>query len=293
MFLFRAECQDSILAQFSELPAGASRLHFGSFRQNGTRCMPESLGAPGLRKRTPPTRSPFASFAGCREDNSGQAWGTRASGLNVGLVGCQDWRDLEEAADQRMWAEFVEEAGLFASFADPHFAAFSFSAKAAKRALEKAVCLCVLLRCVSLAGQDLLLARRQLQFALEEQETAQAQVATAQEQVATAQEQEAIAVRRLARAEESGDAKKVQAAERKVQAAERKVQVAERKVERAKKEVQEAERKVEKAERKVERAKKEVKEAKASGRTKESEAGGVGRFRRPAAFWDSDCCVRF
>ena len=117
MFLFRAECQDSILAQFSELPAGTSRLHFGSFRQNGTRCMPESLGAPGLRKRTPPTRSLFASFAGCRQDNSGQAWGTRASGLNVGLVGCQDRRDLEEAADQRMRAEFVEEAGLFASFA--------------------------------------------------------------------------------------------------------------------------------------------------------------------------------
>ena len=87
MFLFCAECQDSILAQFSELPAGASRLHFGSLRQNGTRCMPESLGAPGLRKRTPPTRSLFASFAGCRQDNTGQAWGTRASGLNVGLVG--------------------------------------------------------------------------------------------------------------------------------------------------------------------------------------------------------------
>ena len=95
MFLFCAECQDSILAQFSELPAGASRLHFGSFRQNG---MPESLGAPGLRKRTPPTRSLFAFFAGCRQDNSGQAWGTRASGLNVGLVGCQDRLDLEEAA---------------------------------------------------------------------------------------------------------------------------------------------------------------------------------------------------
>ena len=281
-----------MLAQFSELPAGASRLHFGSFRQNGTHCMPESLGAPGLR--TPPTRSLFASFAGCRQDNSGQAWGTRASGLNVGLVGCQDRRDLEEAADQRMRAEFVEEAGLFASFADPHFAAFCFSAKAAKRALEKAVCLCALLRRVSLAGQDLLLARRQLQFALEEQETAQAQVATAQaqvataqaqvataqEQVATAQEQEAMAVRRLARAEESGDAKKVQAAKKEVQEAERKVEKAKKEVDRAKKEVQEAERKVEKAkkevekakkevekaERKVERAKKEVKEAKASGR---------------------------
>ena len=46
-----------------------------------------------------------------------QALGTRASGLNVGLVGCQGRRDLEEAADQRMRAEFVEEAGLFASFA--------------------------------------------------------------------------------------------------------------------------------------------------------------------------------
>ncbi|CAJ1401761.1 unnamed protein product [Effrenium voratum] len=201
-------------------------------------------GVPGLKDSILAKRHPLhagvARRAGAaQEDNSGQ-----------------DWRDLEEAADQRMRAEFVEE--------------------------------------------DLLLARQQLQFALEEQETAQAQVATAQEQVATAQEQvataqeqEAIAVRRLARAEESGDAKKVQAAERKVQAAERKVQVAERKVERAKKEVQEAERKVEKAERKVERAKKEVKEAKASGRTKESEAGGVGRFRRPAAFWDSDRCVRF
>ncbi|CAJ1419185.1 unnamed protein product [Effrenium voratum] len=116
------------------------------------------------------------------------------------------------------------------------------------------------------SGQDLLLARQQLQFALEtaqaqvetaqaqvetaqaQVETAQAQVATAQEQVAIAQEQEAMAVRRLARAEESGDAKKVQAAERK-----------------------------------VERAKKEVKEAKASGRTKES----------LPPFWDSDRCVRF
>ena len=67
-------------------------------RRAFTRCMPESLGAPGLRKRTPPTRSLFASFAGCRQDNSGQAWGTRASGLNVGLVGCQDRLDLEEAA---------------------------------------------------------------------------------------------------------------------------------------------------------------------------------------------------
>ena len=65
-----------MLAQFSELPAGASRLHFGSFRQNGTRCMPESLGAPGLRKRTPPTRSLFASFAGCRQDNSAEAGDT-------------------------------------------------------------------------------------------------------------------------------------------------------------------------------------------------------------------------
>ena len=60
----------------------------------------------------------------------------------------------------------------------------------------------------------------------------------------------------------------------------------------AKEKVKEAKEEVEKAERKVERAKKEVK-AKASGRTKESEAGGVGRFRRPAAFWDSDRCVRF
>ena len=44
--------------------------------QNGTRCMPESLGAPGLRKRTPPTRSLFASFAGCRQDNSAEAGDT-------------------------------------------------------------------------------------------------------------------------------------------------------------------------------------------------------------------------
>ena len=38
--------------------------------------MPESLGAPGLRKRTPPTRSLFASFAGCRQDNSAEAGDT-------------------------------------------------------------------------------------------------------------------------------------------------------------------------------------------------------------------------
>ncbi|CAJ1344409.1 unnamed protein product [Effrenium voratum] len=150
-----------------------------------------------LAKRHPLHAGVARRAGAAQEDNSGQ-----------------DRRDLEEAADQRMRAEFVEEAGLFASFADPHFAAFCFSAKAAKRALEKAVCLCALLRRVSLAGQDLLLARRQLQFALEEQETAQAQVATAQEQVATAQEQEAMAVRRLARAEELGDAKKVQAAKK-------------------------------------------------------------------------------
>ena len=93
-----------------------------------------------------------------------------------------------------------------------------------------------------------------------------------------------MAVRRLARAEDSGNATKVQEAKEEVQEAKKEVEKAERKVERAKKEVQEAERKVQEA---------EVKEAKASGRTKESEAGGVGRFRRPAAFWDSDRCVRF
>ena len=100
MFLFRAAVQDSILAQFSELPAFASKFHFCSLRwQNGARCMPESLGAPGLRKRTPPTRSLFASFAGCRQNDIAEAWGTRASSLNAGLLGCQDRLDLEKAAD--------------------------------------------------------------------------------------------------------------------------------------------------------------------------------------------------
>ena len=91
----------------------------------------------------------------------------------------------------------------------------------------------------------------------------QLKLALAQQEAA--QEQEVKAVARLEKAEESG----------------------------TKEAVEKAKKEVEKAERKVERAKKEVKEAKACGRTKESEAGGVGRFRRPAAFWDSDRCVRF
>ncbi|CAJ1445768.1 unnamed protein product, partial [Effrenium voratum] len=149
-----------------------------------------------------PLHAGVARRAGAaQEDNSGQ-----------------DWRDLEEAADQRMRAEFVEEDLL-------------------------------------LARQQLQFALEEQETAQAQVATAQEQVATAQEQVATAQEQEAIAVRRLARAEESGDAKKVQAAERKVQAAERKVQVAERKVERAKKEVEKAERKVERAKKEVKEAK--------------------------------------
>ena len=130
-------------------------------------------------------------------------------------------------------------------------------------------------RRVSLAGQDLLLARLQ-------QASAQRQVETAQQQVEMVMKSLVKAAARLEKAEESGTKEEVKEAKEEVK--------------EAKEEVEKAERKVEKAERKVERAKKEVqaaerKEAKASGRTKESEAGGVDRFRRPAAFWDSDRCV--
>ncbi|CAJ1405085.1 unnamed protein product [Effrenium voratum] len=111
----------------------------------------------------------------------------------------EDRRDLEEAADQRMRAEFVEEDLL-------------------------------------LARQQLQFALEEQETAQAQVKTAQAQVATAQEQVATAQEQEAMAVRRLARAEESGDAKKVQAAERKVERAKKEVQEAKKEVQEAKKE---------------------------------------------------------
>ncbi|CAJ1454595.1 unnamed protein product [Effrenium voratum] len=180
-------------------------------------------GVPGLKdsmlaKRHPLHAGVARRTGAAQEDNSGQ-----------------DRRDLEEAADQRMRAEFVEEDLLLA-----------------RRQLQFAL-------------EEQETAQAQVATAQAQVATAQAQVATAQEQVATAQEQEAMAVRRLARAEESGDAKKVQAAKKEVQEAERKV-------EKAKKEVEKAKKEVEKAERKVERAKKEVKEAKASGRTKESEA---------------------
>ncbi|CAJ1392331.1 unnamed protein product [Effrenium voratum] len=230
-------------------------------------------GVPGLKDsisvaKRHPLHAGVARRAGAaQEDNSGQAWGTRASGLNVGLVGCQDRLDLEEAGLQRKRRPSL----------------------AALKALE----------------EDLLLARQQQASAQRQVETAQRQVESAQRQVESAQEQEAMAVRRLARAatvletaEDSGNATKVQEAERKVQEAERKVQEAKKEIQEAKKEVQEAERKVQEAERKVQEAERkvqeaEVKEAKASGRTKESEAGGVGRFRRPAAFCDSDRCVRF
>ncbi|CAJ1392330.1 unnamed protein product [Effrenium voratum] len=220
-------------------------------------------GVPGLKDsisvaKRHPLHAGVARRAGAaQEDNSGQAWGTRASGLNVGLVGCQDRLDLEEAGLQRKRRPSL----------------------AALKALEEDLLL---------ARQQQASAQRQVETAQRQVESAQRQVESAQRQVESAQEQEAMAVRRLARAatvletaEDSGNATKVQEAERKVQEAERK---AERKV-------QEAERKVQEAERKVQEA--EVKEAKASGRTKESEAGGVGRFRRPAAFCDSDRCVRF
>ncbi|CAJ1345943.1 unnamed protein product, partial [Effrenium voratum] len=143
-----------------------------------------------------------------------------------------------------------------------------FVAEAALKALEEDLLL---------ARQQQASAQRQVETAQRQVESAQRQVESAQRQVESAQEQEAMAVRRLARAatvletaEDSGNATKVQEAKEEVQEAKKEVR-------EAKKEVQEA----------------EVKEAKASGRTKESEAGGVGRFRRPAAFWDSDRCVRF
>ncbi|CAJ1452126.1 unnamed protein product [Effrenium voratum] len=142
-------------------------------------------GVPGLKEHAKrhPLHAGVARRAGAaQEDNSGQ-----------------DRRDLEEAADQRMRAEFVEEDLL-------------------------------------LARQQLQFALEEQETAQAQVKTAQAQVATAQEQVATAQEQEAMAVRRLARAEESGDAKKVQAAERKVERAKKEVQEAKKEVQEAKKE---------------------------------------------------------
>ena len=126
---------------------------------------------------------------------------------------------LKDELQQKL-REFVEEAGLFASFA--------------KRPLNEAVCLCAPLRRVSLAGQDLLLARQQLKLALAQQEAAQ--------------EQEVKAVARLEKAEESGTKEEVEQAERKVEKAERKVEKAERKVEKA-------ERKVERAKKEVKEAK--------------------------------------
>ena len=79
--------------------------------------MPESLGAPGLRKRTPPTRSLFASFAGCRQNDIAEAWGTRASSLNAGaswLPGPAGSREgggpSEKATSQPCLAQVVAEA---------------------------------------------------------------------------------------------------------------------------------------------------------------------------------------
>ncbi|CAJ1347443.1 unnamed protein product [Effrenium voratum] len=132
----------------------------------------------------------------------------------------EDRRDLEEAADQRMRAEFVEEDLL-------------------------------------LARQQLQFALEEQETAQAQVKTAQAQVATAQEQVATAQEQEAMAVRRLARAEESGDAKKVQAAERKVERAKKEVQEAKKEVEKAQRKVERAKKEVQEAKKEVQEAKKE------------------------------------
>ncbi|CAJ1344408.1 unnamed protein product [Effrenium voratum] len=120
-----------------------------------------------LAKRHPLHAGVARRAGAAQEDNSGQ-----------------DRRDLEEAADQRMRAEFVEEDLLLA-----------------RRQLQFAL-------------EEQETAQAQVATAQAQVATAQAQVATAQEQVATAQEQEAMAVRRLARAEELGDAKKVQAAKK-------------------------------------------------------------------------------
>ncbi|CAJ1454593.1 unnamed protein product [Effrenium voratum] len=162
-------------------------------------------GVPGLKdsmlaKRHPLHAGVARRTGAAQEDNSGQ-----------------DRRDLEEAADQRMRAEFVEEDLLLA-----------------RRQLQFAL-------------EEQETAQAQVATAQAQVATAQAQVATAQEQVATAQEQEAMAVRRLARAEESGDAKKVQAAKKEVQEAERKVEKAKKEVDRAKKEVERAKKEVKEA----------------------------------------------
>ncbi|CAJ1401760.1 unnamed protein product [Effrenium voratum] len=163
-------------------------------------------GVPGLKDSILAKRHPLhagvARRAGAaQEDNSGQ-----------------DWRDLEEAADQRMRAEFVEEDLL-------------------------------------LARQQLQFALEEQETAQAQVATAQEQVATAQEQEAIAVRRLARAEESGDAKKVQAAERKVQVAERKVERAKKEVQEAERKVEKAKKEVEKAERKVERAKKEVKEAK--------------------------------------
>ncbi|CAJ1446408.1 unnamed protein product [Effrenium voratum] len=158
-------------------------------------------GVPGLQDSMLAKRHPLhagvARRAGAaQEDNSGE-----------------DRRDLEEAADQRMRAEFVEEA------------------KAASKGLK----------------EDLLLARQQLKLALAQQEAAQEQEVKAVARLEKAEEsgtKEEVekAERKVQEAKEE-----VEKAERKVERAKKEVQEAKKEVQEAKKEVEEAEVKEAKA----------------------------------------------
>ncbi|CAJ1443945.1 unnamed protein product [Effrenium voratum] len=73
-------CKGQEFRAFMEMESFVAAQDFARGQHIGPVLMPESLGAPGLRKRTTVPRP-----------------GTRASGLSAGLVGCQDRLDLEEA----------------------------------------------------------------------------------------------------------------------------------------------------------------------------------------------------
>ena len=92
-------CEDSISAQFSELPAGASRLHFCSLTGGKTApvaCRTRSARRGCARGLLRPEACSHLLPVAAR--TTVPRPGTRASGLSAGLVGCQDRLDLEEAA---------------------------------------------------------------------------------------------------------------------------------------------------------------------------------------------------
>ncbi|CAJ1407320.1 unnamed protein product [Effrenium voratum] len=201
--------KDSILAQFSELPAAQADCTLAlSVKTAPVACRSRSArrgcargqqwpgparsrggGGPSEKATSQLLAQVVAEADRVLEDN-GTAKETKAVWRKAQKIYPGKWTlsGLKDELQQKL-REFVEEA------------------KAASKGLN----------------EDLLLARQQLKLALAQQEAAQ--------------EQEVKAVARLEKAEESG---KVQEAERKVEKAERKVEKAERKVERAKKEVKEA-----------------------------------------------------